>query len=204
MNKIKKARILAFMSTIFSLPFAMAETSATPTEKVKAADQESWDGIGLSVYDGNTFEISRDGQVHRILLSQIGAPARGQSFSKEARYALKQMVYGKKIHVIIEREDRMGRFIAHATVDKMDINAEMVKQGFAWVYRKYTEDKNLIALEDAARKSKIGLWSEEKPVAPWDYRRQQRTQRRDQQKAAEAQLSEKEKSASMPEASKAK
>jgi len=31
-------------------------------------------------------------------------------------------------------------------------------------------DDKLEALEEAARKAKIGLWSQPKPVAPWEWR----------------------------------
>ena len=58
-------------------------------------------------------------------------------------------------------------------VDDLDVSAEMVRQGAAWVYRKYAKDQNLFKLEDEARAAKRGLWglSEAQRVPPWEWRR---------------------------------
>ena len=37
-------------------------------------------------------------------------------------------------------------------VDDLNVNHELVKQGMAWVYRKYTNDKALYELESRLRK----------------------------------------------------
>jgi len=44
----------------------------------------------------------------------------------------------------------------------------------AWVYRKYTDDEILFGLEAQAKIKKLGLWSDEKPIAPWSWRRGER------------------------------
>jgi micrococcal nuclease len=51
-----------------------------------------------------------------------------------------------------------------------DINAEIVADGFAWHYKKYSSDERLAALERQARELKRGLWGDPSPIAPWDYR----------------------------------
>ena len=87
------------------------------------------------------------------------------------------MVYGKKINIEKLRESRNGAYIAIVNLDTCNVNQEMVKKGFAWVHQYFSDDKNLIDLQDKARVSKIGLWHDEKPTAPWDYRREQRALR---------------------------
>ena len=54
-----------------------------------------------------------------------------------------------------------------------DVNAEMVKQGAAWVYRKYAQDQALYRLEEQAKAAKRGLWGlpETERCPPWDWRR---------------------------------
>jgi Micrococcal nuclease (thermonuclease) homologs len=42
-------------------------------------------------------------------------------------------------------------------VDGLDVNAEQVERGMAWVYRKYARDQALFALEREARNAKRGL-----------------------------------------------
>ncbi|WP_103918653.1 thermonuclease family protein [Candidatus Venteria ishoeyi] len=55
------------------------------------------------------------------------------------------------------------------------MNAEQVRKGMAWVYRKYTaKDSPLYALERAAIGNQSGIWSHKNPIPPWDYRRQKR------------------------------
>ena len=47
----------------------------------------------------------------------------------------------------------------------------------AWVYRKYTNDKALYELESKAKKEKLGLWLDKKPIPPWEWRRGKRKPR---------------------------
>ena len=57
------------------------------------------------------------------------------------------------------------------------MNHEMVKAGYAWWYQKYSAtDMTLKALEESARKSKKGLWVQESPEAPWEWRKRKRSQ----------------------------
>jgi endonuclease YncB( thermonuclease family) len=51
------------------------------------------------------------------------------------------------------------------------VNQLLLKEGYAWTYRKYTNDPVLYLLEANARKKHSGLWADAMPVAPWDFRR---------------------------------
>ena len=46
----------------------------------------------------------------------------------------------------------------------------MISDGFAWHYSKYSKDKKFAEAENDARIKKKGLWIDQDPVAPWDYR----------------------------------
>jgi len=54
--------------------------------------------------------------------------------------------------------DRYQRTVGRIYVDDVDVSAELVRQGAAWVYLKYAKYKNLYVLEDEARAAKRGLW----------------------------------------------
>jgi endonuclease YncB( thermonuclease family) len=56
--------------------------------------------------------------------------------------------------------------------DGLDVNAEMVRLGHAWVFRRYTDDPALIALEEAARDARRGLWRlpAAERIPPWRWR----------------------------------
>lgn len=60
---------------------------------------------------------------------------------------------------------------ARVTCDGVDANAEQVKRGMAWVYDRYVTDKSLYAVQDIARAGHLGLWHDEHPVPPWDWRK---------------------------------
>jgi hypothetical protein len=60
-------------------------------------------------------------------------------------------------------------------VDDEDINRRLVKEGHAWVYRKYLRDTSLISLEARAKSNKTGLWSSKTAIKPSDWRRGERS-----------------------------
>jgi endonuclease YncB( thermonuclease family) len=54
----------------------------------------------------------------------------------------------------------------------LDLNQELVKQGWCWWYRKYAPgDTMLEELEQKAREAKKGLWADPRPVPPWAWRK---------------------------------
>jgi endonuclease YncB( thermonuclease family) len=69
-------------------------------------------------------------------------------------------------------KDRYGRLIANLYVDGKWVNAEMVRSGSAWVFRKYAKTPELFKLEAEARADKRGLWAlpESERIPPWQWR----------------------------------
>ena len=72
--------------------------------------------------------------------------------------------------------DRYGRTVGKVYLEDLDINAELVRYGHAWVYRRYAKDKTLFDLEAEARENQLGLWTlpEEQRIPPWEWRRGKR------------------------------
>jgi endonuclease YncB( thermonuclease family) len=66
--------------------------------------------------------------------------------------------------------------------EAIDVCLEQVKAGFAWHYKKYQrepslEDQKLYAdAEIRARDERLGLWRENNPNPPWEYRQLYRSQ----------------------------
>jgi len=61
--------------------------------------------------------------------------------------------------------------------DGMNLNRELVKQGWCWWYRKYAPlDAELEKLEKDAREAKKGLWIDPAPIPPWVFRKAKRGQ----------------------------
>ena len=82
--------------------------------------------------------------------------------------------------------DGYGRTVARVSVGELDVNAELVRAGAAWVYRRYTDDPKLLALESEARAAHRGLWGLEgpAPVPPWDWRHGRKAASRPRSSAA--------------------
>ena len=72
--------------------------------------------------------------------------------------------------------DKYGRRVAWLFVGETNINAAMVEQGAAWVYRYYTKDPTLMQQEAEARQEKRGLWalSQAQRIPPWVWRKETR------------------------------
>ena len=81
------------------------------------------------------------------------------------------MCLQKKAKIKPQTKDRYGRTVARVICDGGYANEEQIKRGMAWVYDKYVRDQNLYFVQDKARASKIGLWADNKPIKPWEYRR---------------------------------
>ena len=80
-------------------------------------------------------------------------------------------MHGKQVEIKEHGTDRYGRTLGRIYQSGLDVNAEMVRRGMAWVYVKYVKDKRLNQLEAEARKQRRGLWADEDPVPPWEWRR---------------------------------
>ena len=128
-------------------------------------------GPVVAVLDGDTIDVLIDRQPVRVRLAQIDAPEKRQAFGTRARQALASMVFQQSVKVIDTGRDRYGRVLGTVFVSGKNINAAMVEQGMAWVYRQYAKDQALFALEEDARKHGRGLWVDANPIPPWEYRR---------------------------------
>uniref|UniRef100_UPI0018EBCD01 thermonuclease family protein n=1 Tax=Pedobacter sp. ASV28 TaxID=2795123 RepID=UPI0018EBCD01 len=56
-------------------------------------------------------------------------------------------------------------------IKKQVVNQEMVKQGMAWHFKRYSTNETYARLELIARKNKVGLWQDKNPIAPWLWRK---------------------------------
>jgi hypothetical protein len=77
---------------------------------------------------------------------------------------------------VVQDTDRYGRTVGRIYEGTTDVNAEMVRQGAAWVYRQYSRDPSLLRLEAEARAARRGLWAlpEAERAPPWEWRAAER------------------------------
>ena len=133
----------------------------------------------IGVSDGDTITVLKDGREQiKIRLDSIDAPESKQDFGQRSKQALSKTIFGKTVTVQKVGEDRYKRTLAFIQIDGKDVATEMVKAGYAWEYREYSQSGELPGLEIKARDAKAGLWSHGKPVAPWDWRKEQQAERK--------------------------
>ena len=137
-------------------------------------------GTVVGVIDGDTVDVRLQSGMIRVRLHAVDAPERDQPHGAAAKQALSTLVYGKDVSVQPIEQDRYDRLVARLWLGDMDVNAEMVKQGAAWVYRHYADDPAYCAYERAARDLKRGLWGlpRDQRAAPWEWRKRKTLENR--------------------------
>ena len=126
----------------------------------------------VTVIDGDT---SRLGDV-KIRFSGIDAPEINQTCvasegkvacGKISRDLLIEKVTNNKISCTDEGKDFYGRVLGECFVNGESLSSYLVREGFAFAYRKYSN--KYIEDEEYAKFNKLGMWSMEFQY-PWDYR----------------------------------
>ncbi|MEW6140324.1 MAG: thermonuclease family protein [Thermodesulfobacteriota bacterium] len=131
-----------------------------------------WSGLCVSVQDGDSIKVMCRDHAMKIRLYGIDCPERGQPFGTRARQFTSSLVFKKVVEVEPITIDQHGRTVAWVTVEGKNVNKELLRAGLAWWSRRSApHDRELANLEDAARKARVGLWSDPHPVPPWVWRK---------------------------------
>lgn len=134
---------------------------------------EQRQGRVIGVHDGDTFTLLEDGdRQSKIRMAEMDAPELKQPYGNKAKRELSSLIFGKRVAVEIEGQDRYSRLVGRVFVDRIDVNAQMIVRGAAWVYLQYLKDKSLLPLQAEAQQAKRGLWKlpESEHVPPWEWR----------------------------------
>lgn len=127
--------------------------------------------VGLADGDTLTLLTAERRQV-RVRLGEIDTPESRQPYGTRAQQILSGLVFGKDVRIVVHDTDRYGRTVGRVYAGPLDVNAEMVRQGAAWVYRQYSRDPELLRIEAEAKASRRGLWAlpEAERTPPWEWR----------------------------------
>ena len=146
----------------------MLPVQATSDRPSGAPDEAKWANVDR-VVDGDTV-YTKDGT--KIRLHGIDTPERDQPYGKQATRALDALI---KTKVFVEEKDtdRYGRLVGVLyTAEGLNVNLEMVCSGHAWWYERYAKlDSDLEDCQESAQGARLGLWADENPMAPWEWRR---------------------------------
>ena len=128
-------------------------------------------GKVVSVHDGDTIVVMvGSNQQFRVRLAEIAAPDMEQAYGTESKRTLADKVRGKTVRVTVAGVDDAGLPMGVIYLGDRGINWEMVAEGAAWQYRRYSRNGALADAERQAREKHLGLWADKNPVPPWVYR----------------------------------
>ena len=129
------------------------------------------------VVDGDTIHIGSN----KYRFSGIDTPEMKQTCSKDnkiimcgmlAKDSLIQKINNRTVLCKEETIDRYKRIVAECFVNKESLSTYLVRNGYAFAYRKYS--KKFIEDERYAKENKLGLWSMNFEYS-WEYRRKLRS-----------------------------
>jgi endonuclease YncB( thermonuclease family) len=156
-------------------------------------------GVVIVVIDGDTVLFKpehyspRSRAFLKVRLADIDAPERGQPYGGAATRALQALVLNRRVEITTVATDAYGRKIARINRGSVQVNAELVRRGYAWAYgsipRRGTSARSgpessrasarsrrnaaLLDAQHAARRAHRGLWRDPAPTPPWVWRRAQ-------------------------------
>ncbi len=151
--------LLVFFCLLLSADFSLAGTM--------------FKGYVVKVIDGDSLLIRSGKENREVRLWGIDCPEYRQHYAEKARQLSRKLVLKKKVTVQVQGRDQYSRYLGIVYQGKTNVNYQLVKDGAAWVYRKYctkTMCRRWRSAEKRARRSKIGLWRNDKVIPPWRWR----------------------------------
>lgn len=141
----------------------------------------AWQARAKYVSDGDSLNVVKpDGGLETIRLYGVDAPEIKQPFGYQAKRRLAKLVGRKHLEIEPVDTDRYGRTVALVRFrDGTLVNEAIVAEGLAWVYDEYCHQElcqRLREAQDAARSERRGLWSENEPQRPSEWRREHKTE----------------------------
>jgi endonuclease YncB( thermonuclease family) len=187
MKSLKNAASL-FVGILISASFCVAQQAAPTTQQPSSVVTNNVqlviEGKVINVHDGDTVTVlDQDNKKFHIRLQGIDAPELKQEFGSLSQENLSRMVLGKQVTIFWNKVDKYRRTVGTIMLDGRDMNIEQVKAGLAWHFKKYEDEQapadrvTYSAAEQQARAAKLGLWKDESPMAPGDWRQEVKTKR---------------------------
>ena len=127
-------------------------------------------GQVIKISDGDTITIlTQQREQVKVRLYGIDAPEKKQPYGQKSKQFLASLIAGQVVEVEPKGKDRYKRTLGIIRHKGQDINAQMVLNGYAWAYVKYS--RIYVNHERLAREKKRGLWQSSNPTPPWEWRK---------------------------------
>lgn len=132
------------------------------------------------VISGNFFLCeSANGRENLVRMADIEAPEPTQPYGEEARRYLRDLIWQNKISIKVrdqkdekyENNENNDYVLGEIYYRKLNVNREMIRQGYAWANRKNTSSIYL-RIERDAHSFGFGLWHDVEARYPAEFRRE--------------------------------
>lgn len=124
--------------------------------------------VVTSIHDGDSFRAGK--QAFRLW--GIDAPELNQRWGTAARESLRELLTGVETVTIERHGTSWKRIVIRAESGGKDVSLELLKMGLAWYLPEFAPKReDYREAEQEAREARRGLWSDENPVSPAEWRK---------------------------------
>ncbi len=131
---------------------------------------ESFTGKVISVTDGNTICVACGARALQVKMAGVDCPDLDQPYGPQARDFLVTLIGSREVWVDVKRMDHYHRGDSTITLNGQDVAVQVVRAGLGWYDTRFISSAPIAEAEAQAREGKSGLWSQEKPLPPWEFR----------------------------------
>ncbi|MFV0626735.1 MAG: thermonuclease family protein [Alphaproteobacteria bacterium] len=115
------------------------------------------------ILDGDSFFLSKNEEIRLVGLDapeykQICYDTEGKEYDcgQKAKKALIKIIGKKNLDCHKIKRDIYKRYLSECFVGDVNVNLEMLRQGWAVLYR--SKDKEYVAAQEYAKENKLGVW----------------------------------------------
>jgi micrococcal nuclease len=126
-------------------------------------------------YSGGTHEV-------RVRLAEIDCPEFEQAYYDAAKQFITVKALNKDVTIRFRQYNDFSRYGGICRIvgwvmlpDGRDLSRTLLENGYAWHFKEHSEHpQELETLEMEARRKRLGLWQDDAPIPPWDFREMKR------------------------------
>jgi endonuclease YncB( thermonuclease family) len=130
----------------------------------------------VEINSGDTISVANGSGPMRVKLKAIDAPEMEQPWGDVARQHLSDLILGKTVMVRLTGLSADRNIVGVVYLNKVDIGQQMVRDGVAWYDERNDSglderERHLyVVSEQAARSERRGIWQQDAPTPPWEFR----------------------------------
>lgn len=158
-HPLPSALLAALLAIIASV------TPASASQEMRKRVGKPFNGLVVTVADGDTVEVIPDGEHApiRIRLEEIDTPELDEPYGRDAMIYTRILLLKKRVHIEGHDVDRYERLVARVTTAGRDVSLALLQMGLACHFKQFTSDPALARAAERARAQGSGFWARSAP-----------------------------------------